>query len=51
MKVKDVMTVNPKACTTTTTLAEAASFMWDYDCGIVPVVTERRSGCWTDHRS
>lgn len=40
MKVKDVMTVNPKACTTTTTLAEAASFMWDYDCGIVPVVTD-----------
>ena len=40
MKVKEVMTVNPKACTTTTNLAEAASFMWDYDCGILPVVAD-----------
>jgi len=40
MKVKEIMTVNPKACTTTTNLAEAASFMWDYDCGILPVVAE-----------
>ncbi len=38
MKVKEIMTVDPKACTTTTNLAEAASFMWDYDCGILPVV-------------
>src|SRR5205809_450130 len=40
MKVKEIMTVNPKACTTTTNLAEAASFMWDYDCGILPVVAD-----------
>lgn len=38
MKVKEIMTVDPKACTTTTNLAEAASFMWDHDCGILPVV-------------
>lgn len=38
MKVKEIMTVVPKACTTTTNLAEAASFMWDHDCGILPVV-------------
>ncbi len=38
MKVKEIMTVDPKACTTTTNLAEAASFVWDYDCGILPVV-------------
>jgi len=40
MKVKEIMTANPKACTTTTNLAEAASFMWDYDCGILPVVAD-----------
>src|SRR5258708_7678276 len=38
MKVKEILTTNPKVCTTTTNLAEAASFMWDYDCGILPVV-------------
>lgn len=40
MKVKDVMTPNPQACTPTDTLAKAARSMWDYDCGILPVVTE-----------
>ena len=40
MKVKEIMTGNPKACTTTTNLAEAASFMWDYDCGMLPVVAD-----------
>lgn len=40
MKVKEIMTVNPKACTTTTNVAEAASFMWDYDCGMLPVLAE-----------
>jgi CBS domain-containing protein len=40
MKVKEIMTVNPKACTTTTNLAEAASFMWDYDCGMLPIVAD-----------
>jgi len=39
MKVKEVMTPNPKACTTTDTLATAARFMWDHDCGVLPVVT------------
>src|SRR5712691_4529529 len=50
MKVKEIMTVNPKTCTTTTNLAEAASFMWDYDCGILPVVAdgERVVGLITD---
>ena len=40
MKVKEIMTANPKACTTTTNLAEAASYMWDHDCGILPVVAD-----------
>jgi CBS domain-containing protein len=40
MEVKEIMTVNPKACTAATNLAEAASFMWDCDCGILPVVAD-----------
>ncbi|HKZ81598.1 MAG TPA: CBS domain-containing protein [Pyrinomonadaceae bacterium] len=40
MRVKEIMTKNAKACTPTTTLAEAAGLMWDEDCGVVPVVTE-----------
>ncbi len=40
MKVKEVMTPNPSACTPTSTLADAAGLMWDNDCGIVPVVKE-----------
>jgi CBS domain-containing protein len=39
MKVKEVMTPNAKACTPTTSLAEAAAFMWENDCGVLPVVT------------
>ena len=40
MKVKEIMTPNPKACSPTSTLADVARCMWDYDCGIVPVVYE-----------
>jgi CBS domain-containing protein len=40
VKIKDVMTLNPKACTPTTDLAQAAHFMWDNDCGILPVVQD-----------
>lgn len=40
MKVKEVMTENPKACTLTDNLAEVARLMWEADCGIVPVVAE-----------
>jgi len=39
VKVKEIMTLNPKACTPTTDLAEAAHVMWNSDCGILPVVT------------
>lgn len=38
MKVKELMTENPKACTPTSNLAEVAGLMWDNDCGILPVV-------------
>jgi CBS domain-containing protein len=40
MKVKEIMTPNAKACTPTDTLAAAARFMWDNDCGILPVVKD-----------
>jgi CBS domain-containing protein len=40
MKVKDIMTVNAKACVPTNSLADAARLMWDNDCGILPVVVE-----------
>lgn len=38
MKVRDVMTPNPKACRKTWNLAEAVQLMWENDCGISPVV-------------
>jgi CBS domain-containing protein len=40
MKVKELMTANPKACTVTDNLSEAARLMWEADCGIVPVIAE-----------
>jgi CBS domain-containing protein len=38
MKVKEIMTVEPKTCTSDTTLAAAANLMWEGDCGVLPVV-------------
>jgi CBS domain-containing protein len=40
MKVKDIMTAGPKTCTPETTVAEAATLMWEGDCGILPVVDD-----------
>lgn len=40
MKVKELMTTSPTACTLTNTLADAGGMMWDNDCGILPVVAE-----------
>ena len=40
MKVKELMSANPKACTLNNSLAYAASLMWENDCGILPVVSE-----------
>ena len=39
MKVKDVMTAGAKTCMPETSLAEAASLMWENDCGALPVVS------------
>ena len=40
MKVKEIMTADPRVCTLTNSLADAAGLMWDNDCGILPVVAE-----------
>jgi CBS domain-containing protein len=40
MKVKDIMTSEPRKCTPDTTLAAAADLMWEGDCGILPVVED-----------
>ena len=38
MKVKDIMTAEPRTCSPGTNLAAAAALMLDGDCGILPVV-------------
>ena len=40
MKVKDIMTGEPRTCSLDTTLAAAAALMLDGDCGIPPMVTD-----------
>lgn len=40
MKVKDIMTSDPRICTPDTTVAAAANLMWEGDCGILPVVDD-----------
>jgi CBS domain-containing protein len=42
VKVKDIMTGEPRSCAPETNLAEAAALMLDGDCGILPVVAEGR---------
>lgn len=42
MKVKDIMTRDPRSCTPDTSVAAAAHLMWDADCGILPVVEDGR---------
>ena len=40
MKVKEVMTGEPRTCSLGTNLAEAAALMLDGDCGVLPVVDD-----------
>lgn len=40
MKVKDIMTGEPRTCSPTINLAAAAALMLDSDCGILPVVDD-----------
>ncbi|MGO9060268.1 MAG: CBS domain-containing protein [Candidatus Binataceae bacterium] len=38
MNVRDLMTPDPKSCSTFTSLNSAAHIMWENDCGFIPVV-------------
>lgn len=38
MQVSELMTTDVAACAPGTNLAEASKLMWDYDCGILPIV-------------
>ena len=40
MKIRDIMTPEPRTCTPEMALAAAAGLMWDTDCGILPVVEQ-----------
>lgn len=40
MKVKDVMTSDPRTCTPDTTAAMAAHLMLEADCGILPITVD-----------
>jgi len=42
MRVKDIMTTEPRVCAPDTNLASAAALMLDGDCGILPVVDDGR---------
>jgi CBS domain-containing protein len=50
MRVQDVMTDSPRACTVHDTANAAARIMWEQDCGAVPVVGDdgRVAGIVTD---
>jgi CBS domain-containing protein len=40
MRVQDIMSEAVKSCRPETNLAEAASIMWEGDCGILPVISD-----------
>jgi CBS domain-containing protein len=42
MKVRDVMTSEVGSCQPEASLSQAATIMWQRDCGVVPVVDERQ---------
>ena len=42
MKVKEIMTPDPKAIWITESLADAAQLMWENDCGVLPIIKDGR---------
>lgn len=42
MKVREVMTPDPKAIWLTESLADAAQLMWENDCGVLPIIKDGR---------
>jgi len=43
MNCAEIMTVNPKMCVPDDEIAVAVGLMWDYDCGVIPVVKDLES--------
>jgi CBS domain-containing protein len=43
MKCAEIMTMNPQMCVPEDEVAVAINFMWDYDCGAIPVVMDSES--------
>lgn len=41
MKIEDAMSKNVAVCVPDETLNEVARIMWDWDCGIVPILADR----------
>ena len=41
MQIAEVMTPGPITCSPETTVAEAARLMWEGDCGVLPIVSDR----------
>jgi CBS domain-containing protein len=50
MRIKELMSQPAVTCPETATLDQAARLMWEYDCGVVPVVNDegRLAGVVTD---
>jgi CBS domain-containing protein len=50
MKIKDIMSHPVVTCPTSDTLDNAARLMWEFDCGLIPVVNDdgRLAGVLTD---
>jgi CBS domain-containing protein len=42
MKIKDLMTTDPRTCHPNDSLNDCADIMWRHDCGVVPVVDDER---------
>ena len=43
MKCAEIMTMNPKMCVPEDNVTVAVGLMWDFDCGVVPVVKDLES--------
>ena len=43
MKVKNIMTPDPKAIWLTESLTDAARLMWENDCGVLPIIKDGRT--------
>jgi CBS domain-containing protein len=42
MKIREIMTPNPKAIWITESLTDAARVMWENDCGVLPIIKDGR---------